>query len=209
MKKNKVFGIGFHKTGTTSLAEALKILGYSVTGPNGVNDNNISRNVLPMVMKLATEYDAFQDNPWPIVFREMDVAFPESKFILTIRDTDKWIESVCRHFGNDETPMRKYIYGKGAPLGNEKTYVQKFDNHNNLVVEYFKERPNDLLIMDITKGDGWDKLCGFLECDVPNAEFPHKNIATERENYKNLSLKKRDIGFVKAFRKGMRRLLRK
>jgi hypothetical protein len=32
--KTKVFGIGFHKTATTSLAKALSYLGYRVTGPN-------------------------------------------------------------------------------------------------------------------------------------------------------------------------------
>ena len=31
--KTKVFGIGFHKTATTSLAKALSYLGYRVTGP--------------------------------------------------------------------------------------------------------------------------------------------------------------------------------
>ncbi len=38
--KTKVFCIGFHKTGTSSLAVALKTFGYRVTGPNGVNNPN-------------------------------------------------------------------------------------------------------------------------------------------------------------------------
>jgi len=29
--------------------------------------------------------------------------------------------------------------------------------------------------MDITKGDGWDKLCKFLEKPKPDVSFPHKN----------------------------------
>jgi UDP-N-acetylmuramate-alanine ligase len=40
--ETKVFCIGFHKTGTTSLAVALKTLGYRVTGPNGVHDPDIA-----------------------------------------------------------------------------------------------------------------------------------------------------------------------
>jgi hypothetical protein len=44
--KTKVFCVGFHKTGTTSLALALEILDYRVAGPTGINDPNIAKNVL-------------------------------------------------------------------------------------------------------------------------------------------------------------------
>src|SRR5215472_9937783 len=40
LMKTKVFGIGFHKTATTSLAKALSYLGYRVTGPNWVDNPN-------------------------------------------------------------------------------------------------------------------------------------------------------------------------
>jgi len=68
----KVFCIGFHKTGTTSLNVALNTLGYRVTGPNGVNDPDIAKNVLRMADDLVKRYDAFQDNPWPIIYKELD-----------------------------------------------------------------------------------------------------------------------------------------
>ena len=71
MKKSKVFGIGFHKTATTSLKIALHTLGYNVTGPNGVNDPDIRNNINAMVEKISQKFDAFQDNPWPIVFKRM------------------------------------------------------------------------------------------------------------------------------------------
>lgn len=180
MCKSKVFGIGFHKTGTSSLAEALRILGYTVTGPNGVEDPEIARNLIPMVMKLTQEFDAFQDNPWPIVFREMDEACPGSKFILTIRNDKQWINSVCNHFGKKSTPMRKFIYGLGYPKGNERIYLKRYNDHNKEVLKYFDSRPHDLLVMDITKGDGWEKLCGFLGHDIPKRPFPKANTAAER-----------------------------
>jgi hypothetical protein len=40
--KTKVFGIGFHKTATTSLATALSYLDYRVTDPNWVDNPNIA-----------------------------------------------------------------------------------------------------------------------------------------------------------------------
>ena len=103
----KVFCIGFHKTGTTSLAEALRMLGYSVTGPNFVEDKRILDQALALALEVTNRYDAFQDNPWPILYKEMDEAYPGSKFILTTRPTDRWIRSVVKHFGKKNTPMRQ------------------------------------------------------------------------------------------------------
>jgi hypothetical protein len=179
--ETKVFCIGFHKTGTTSLAEALKVLGYRVTGPNGVKDPNIAENVLSMAYSLVDKYDAFQDNPWPIIYKELDSRYPDSKFILTVRDAGSWIRSQTRHFGYDETPMRQWIYGVASPMGNEDIYVRRFERHNQEVKEYFKERQGQLLILDLAKGDAWAHLCPFLGVSVPAMRFPHANRAEERE----------------------------
>lgn len=181
MNKTKVFGIGFHKTGTTSLARALAILGYRVTGSNGVNDPDISRNVYRMAYALAEEFDAFQDNPWPIIYREMDQRYPGSKFILTLRPTESWISSQVRHFGKKVTPMREWIYGVGCPEGNEAIYVARYERHNAEVLDYFRDRPEDLLVLKITESEGWEKLCPFLHMKIPDIPFPHENKAGDRE----------------------------
>ena len=70
--KAKVFCIGFHKTGTTSLELALKKLGYRVTGSFGTKDPDIAGKVHDMAYAMVPEYDAFEDNPWPILYRELD-----------------------------------------------------------------------------------------------------------------------------------------
>jgi len=175
MKRSKVFGIGFHKTGTTSLAASLKQLGYKVTGPNGRKNPNIRIEVFDMAYELVEKFDAFQDNPWPIIYKDLDSKYPGSKFILTIRPTDDWIRSVVKNFGTRSTAMREWIYGVAYPLGNEKIYTDRYDQHNQEVINYFKERPDDLLVFNITQGDGWDKLCDFLGADYQAQKFPRKN----------------------------------
>lgn len=174
----KIFCIGFHKTGTTSLAEALELLGYRVTGPNGVGDPDIATNALKMALGLVPLYDAFQDNPWPILFRELDAAFPGSRFILTERPPEAWIRSVVNHFGSRSTPMRQWIYGEGAPSGNEALYLSRYNAHNEAVLAYFAGRPGDLLRLPITAGAGWTELCAFLGHAVPRRPFPHANART-------------------------------
>ncbi|MDE0242012.1 MAG: hypothetical protein OXQ84_17775 [bacterium] len=174
--KPKVFCVGFHKTGTKSLARALEILGYRVTGPNGARDPRIAERALPMALDIVSRFDAFNDNPWPVLFREMDAAFPGARFILTRRAPETWIASVVRNFGDERTPMREWIYGPGlgAPRGNEGAYLQRYLGHNADVIDHFSGR-GCLLTMDITAGDGWERLCGFLEMPLPDRPFPHVN----------------------------------
>ena len=175
-----VFGIGFHKTGTSSLGAALKELGYQVGRSNQVKDPLVMKHEL--ACKLAFdfvdrgEYNAFKDNPWPIIYQELDSRYPDSKFILTIRSTEVWINSVVRHFGTSETATRKWIYGVGYPKGNEEIYVARYEQHNQDVMTYFQDRPDSLLIFNLSLGDGWKKLCHFLgHQEIPNVPFPHAN----------------------------------
>ena len=179
--KTKVFGIGFHKTATTSLAKALSYLGYRVTGPNWVDNPNIAEDVYEMAFDLAKRFDAFQDNPWPILYKELDQEFPGSKFILTLRPSGEWIRSVVNHFNEQETPMREWIYGVGRPRGNENVYVARYERHNREVMEYFKDRSEQLLVLNITAGEGWTKLCPFLGETAPDIRFPCANTAPQRE----------------------------
>ncbi len=125
---------------------------------------------------------AFQDNPWPIIYKELDSKYPGSKFILTLREPDLWINSQVKHFGLNETPMRKWIYGEGSPVSNEDTYINRFKSHNAEVIEYFSHRPQDLLILNIEEGDGWEKLCLFIGKDIPASPFPHTNKASDRKH---------------------------
>ena len=194
--QKKVFCIGFHKTGTSSLGAALTILGYSVTGPNGVNDPNIGDNVLSMADELSEVFDAFQDNPWPVLYERMDKKYPGSKFILTIRDSKDWIRSQVRHFGGQKTPMREWIYGAGCPKGNEETYIGVYERHNQAVLSYFRERPNDFIVMDLTRGAGWKDLCAFLDKPIIDGSFPHHNRATDRVVFGILNLATRLVSRI-------------
>ncbi|WP_019507458.1 sulfotransferase family protein [Pleurocapsa sp. PCC 7319] len=171
----KVFGIGFHKTGTKSLGKALEILGYRVCGSFSIHNPNLEEQVHQIADTLVAKYDAFQDNPWPVLYQELDRKYPGSKFILIIRPVDSWINSIVSHFGSRNTHMREWIYGVGHPKGNEKIYIERYERHNAEVIEYFKDRPNDLLVLQLNQDNLWEKICPFLEKEIPHVEFPHVN----------------------------------
>lgn len=183
----KVFVIGFHKTGTTSLGKALRVLGYRVGRTDWkakLSDRPVpltQSGLADLAIGEAAGADAFEDNPWPMVFRELDAAFPGSKFILTRRDPGAWLRSVNEHFGTRESTMRGFIYGAdaAAPFGNETRYLCRYQQHIDDVLQYFAGRPDDLLVIDIASAE-WGPLCRFLGHKVPSRAFPHANPAGAR-----------------------------
>lgn len=174
---DKVFCIGFQKTGTTSIGSALEILGYRVIGPVGVDHPEISTIAKELAFEQIDKFDAFQDNPYPILYKELDQSFPNSKFILTTRSRESWIKSVVNYFGGRTSPMQEWIYGGvGDPIGNEDIFLARYDKHYSEVLNYFEGREADLLIIDIIEEDEkWEKLCNFLDTEIPNTPFPHEN----------------------------------
>lgn len=173
----KILVAGFQKTGTTSLETALLMLGYTVGRPEKQLLPALRADNFDEVWKVADRFDALQDNPWPLIYNEFDERYPGSKFILTLRDPEPWLRSMINHCGGKENDMRKWIYGEahGTPKGSEEVYKERLVRHQEEVIAYFKDRPEDLLIFDVTKADGWEKLCAFLGCDVPDRPFPHSN----------------------------------
>ncbi len=175
--KGKIIGVGFQKTGTSSLREALKILGYTVKDTSTRPLIPILRGNYKKVLRMIRDYDAVEDTPWYMIYKELDQLIPGSKFILTIRDEESWYKSVSKHIGDLRSPQHEWIYGKGKglPKDDKENTLRVYNNHNKEGLEYFKDRPNDLLVLDFTKGDKWEKLCEFLNKDIPDVPFPHAN----------------------------------
>lgn len=207
MSTAKIFCIGFHKTGTTSLDVALETLGYKVCHAVEIENPDIADQAETIAFGLVEKFDAFQDNPWPILYRQLDTKYPGSKFILTVRPVKSWISSVVDHFGIVDTEMRKWIYGVGHPVGQEDVYIRRYEKHNWDVVEYFHDRPDDLLIMRISEGDGWDKLCKFLGRQIPQEPFPHKNKMSEHPSNVLVEAERQDETLVSRIRSALKRIV--
>lgn len=181
----KIFCIGFQKTGTSSMRDALGPLGYKVAGHYGteLELGELRESYVATGLELAREYDVVQDMPWPLIYRELDAVFPNAKFIYTTRDTDNWYRSMVKHFGTRPTPMRQLVYGEDCPFpeGNEERYKSVYEEHRAAVLEYFADRPHDFVVLDLEKGDGWPELGAFLGLkNVPDGPFVHSNKAEMR-----------------------------
>lgn len=177
----KIFCIGFQKTGTSSLGRALQALGYSVSDSIRVLNRKVDwknpdprPEIVKKVLEVVARVDAIQDSPNAFIYKELDAAYPQAKFILTVRDTADWLESYRRFFTDRNNPLRRWMYGVDRFSGHEARYQRIYEAQNAEIIEYFAPRPDDFLIMDLARGDGWIKLVNFLGEEALKP-FPHVN----------------------------------
>ncbi|HEY6976873.1 MAG TPA: sulfotransferase [Chitinophagaceae bacterium] len=206
--KQKIFCIGKNKTGTTSLTKAILDLGYIIGDQRKAErliDYYKIRDFKQIIAYCKTA-EFFQDVPfsWPFTFIAMDVAFPGSKFILTIRDSaEQWYNSLIKfhsHFwGESEVPTKEqlqnvtYCYKGWVWKANQILYnapednpyqkdilINDYETHNLLVQKYFHYRQNDLLVLNIAQPDAYIKLCEFLKQKPLYERMPWKNKLPEK-----------------------------
>jgi hypothetical protein len=177
----KIFGIGWAKTGTTTLGECFKILGFDHQSQELGFVQDIGKGDLSRIMASAEKKDTFEDWPWIILYKELDRAFPDSRFVLTRRKSENWIRSYKNMLANQKdaseelNEIRRILYGLPFPEASEAQLIERYEKHNAEVESYFRDRLEDLLIVDWEEGDGWKELCEFLGKDIPNEPFPHAN----------------------------------
>jgi len=179
--RNKVLGVGWAKTGTTTLGTCLQVLGYRHRdGVLSLAEHLATGDTGP-ILRIAEQYDSFEDWPWLLLFREFDRRFPGTRFILTTRDRDAWLASYRNmlHSQGEASPkmnrIRSILYGLDFPRVTDEQLLARLADHEAAVRSYFADRPDDLLIVDWAKGHGWRELCAFLGHGVPSAPFPHAN----------------------------------
>jgi Sulfotransferase domain/N-terminal domain of galactosyltransferase len=193
----RVFGVGMQRTGTTSLHHAFQTLGLDSWHWNSNRQawrifaemNSLGRS------PLLEQFYCLCDNPIPILYQKLDLAYPNSKFILTMLEEETWIRAIkflwdpnrSPHYDWDRQPFSHRIHEAlyGRRDFDREVFLARYRRHNSEVVEYFKSRPQDLLVMPMSELNSqqcWEKLCGFLGKPVPSVPYPHANRERNLEN---------------------------
>lgn len=173
-KSDKIFNVDFNKSGTTSLSKAMEILGFKALHYtyNGKKIADIIQNNKENNKKLLDgldDYEFFSDFGGTKFYKELDKQYPCSKFILTIRELNSWLISKERHAKKNPN------YKSGLLKIDKNKWKMDREQKISELKEYFKDRPEDFLIIDIHGGDKWEKLCDFLSKPIPNKPFPFLN----------------------------------
>lgn len=177
----KIFCIGLNKTGTISLHQGLTDLGFSSLHWGGPSSRRAVERAIREGEPLLTyleDHDAYSDiQRLSVNFDVLDDQYPGSRFILTTRDVDEWIDSRRRHVERNRERREQGEYDGTFLEIEPERWREQFIEHHTRVEEYFGGR-DDLLVMRVTDGDGYEKLCPFLGVAVPETPFPWRHRDT-------------------------------
>ena len=180
----RVFCIGLNKTGTSSFHAAMEVLGLRSLhggGPDWGGDkvNQAVREALaegrPLLSGIDPVFDAFSDiGQLSAHFDLLDQQYPDSRFVLTVRPIDAWIDSRRRHVERNIARGEAGEYHGTFLIVDEKRWRREWHNHVEGVREYFVDRSR-FLELDLTAGAGWEPLCKLLQVPEPSVPFPWAN----------------------------------
>lgn len=197
----KVIGAGLGRTGTKSLQAALEQLGlgpcyhmhevyeHPEHGPTWMAA--IEGKPVDWASFLR-EYESCVDFPACSFYKEMMVAFPDAKVLLSVRDPERWYESCIEtiHAFASVWPTRWFgpflpklgaVYRVSTSLIWKKLFEDRFRDRD-FAIRRFREHSEEvirhvpaerLLVFDVKQG--WGPLCEFLGVPVPSTPFPHLN----------------------------------
>ena len=188
--KRKVFCIGLHKTGTTSIHEIAVKYGYKAThSTDWIFDS-----------KKMEEFEFFCDggshfdNQNECDFESLFIHYSNSLFILQTRNARSWIISKLKHAGwteqttlelGDEKKICHNDWKYKSLLTIENLIRHKY-NYEQKIFEFFiKNDPHRLLVIDITdkstQARDLARLSAFLDLrSIYKITLPHKNKAKNR-----------------------------
>ena len=172
----KTFGIGLSRTGTTSLCNLVAQLGYR--SGSFFKDLMLDQN-----SNVVDEWEFLGDSPIPMLYKKLDVRYPGSKFILTTRDKEAWLDSMKWMFTHGKViwNWEMYIHDYherfyGTSVFNRKILSMHFDSFHQEVNGYFKDRPDDLLVLNVSEKIDVAAICQFLDKRLIEVTFPKKNV---------------------------------
>jgi len=194
-----VIGAGVGRTGTYSLKLAINQIGLGPCHHMEEVLHNMPAQVplwsaaasgQPDWSRIFFGYKSTVDWPTACFFRDLVKEYPEARFVLTVRDPERWADSFSATIykligGLDQAPQEMRAWLKmasdviaqtGFPLGLDRDeLVQAFISHNEAVKEVIPASR----LLEFEVKDGWQPLCDFLEAPVPAANFPRTNHREE------------------------------
>lgn len=172
MSTEKIFIIGLPRTATTSVCLAMLEQGFKTA------HNAYTQNAFIDAQVLA-------DTPIFCDYPQLDKQFPNSRFIYLTRQAEKWLPSIKqllqrmivnlqRSDGGFNPHLKRCYSDVFSPLSADNINSDEFlltcyQRHQAGVIEYFQDRPQDLLTIDVSDEESYLVLLDFLGVDRDKA----------------------------------------
>jgi hypothetical protein len=207
----KLIGAGLPRTGTLSQKVALELLGFApcyhmVNVLADLDEVEKWQRAFDGDADWSGIFNGFQSTvDWPgsFFYKELVEAYPGAKVLLSIRDGERWAQSMrdtvwgiwygdilIRYLSQARAKVdpgwaafatllpaiceRSGLMPGGAEATPERMAEAMEAFHEEVKQSVPSER---LLVWSV--GEGWEPLCEFLEVPIPDMAFPHVNDTQE------------------------------
>jgi len=177
---HKIFIIGLPRTATTSVCKAFVELGFHTAHT-------------AYIQRTFEQAQVIADTPIFCDYALLDTFYPQSKFINLVRPLDVWIPSIRqllqrmlhnlqREDGGFNPYLRRCYHDIFSPLtvdniNSDEFLISCYQRHQQSIENYFANRTQDLLTIDVSQGDSYQRLLKFIEVEhSPNINFDRVNI---------------------------------
>ena len=215
----KIICAGLSKTGTSSIASALKMLDFNIYyfweheaihGDEWLDLYLKGKN--PDFISMYQGVDGVTDLPAAFWYQEIFEAFPDAKVVLTVRDSeDVWLKSYVKQCDFDmnlegcgflqKLLIRSWSHRRYYALNdamNSAAFGSLQEESTLLFKKKYREHnervkaaiPKERLLVFNVK-QGWKPLCEFLGCEIPEEDFPWLN-AGQTLNSQKLAQRQRE-----------------
>ncbi len=193
MSQEKIFIIGLPRTATTSVCLAMLEQGFRTAHNAYTQDAFLQAQV-------------FADTPIFCDYQKLDKHFKNSKFIYLTRKPEKWLPSIKqllqrmivnlqRTDGGFNPHLKRCYKDVFSPLNEENLNSDEFllscyTRHQQGIIEYFRDRPEDILTIDVCDEASYSAMLAFLNIDVSNAReggFKQINIGGKVKAWQDLN----------------------
>jgi hypothetical protein len=201
----KVFCIGLNKTGTTTLEQVFRDFGYKVDKQSKAHQlmYQYEERNFSAIIDHCRNSEFFQDSPFSMKYTYMFLqdAFPESKFILTLRDdAEEWYSSLVRFhtkkFSQNKLrpptseelklarrPGGRTVYDNlkmrfntpDEDIYKKEILLNYYNSHLDEVDDFFRPIQDRLLKLNIKDHGSYLKLCDYLGEKPLYEDFPWLN----------------------------------
>ena len=208
----KIIGAGYGRTGTLSVYTALNKLGFPCYHMIEVLKNTENKTHLDFWRKVAntepgaqheweqvfSKYTASVDNPACCVWKELLMAYPDAKVILTLhpKGAEAWYEStidtiyftekmwqfkvlqLTTPFGRKFGDMSRKLIWQRSHKGTMQDRDKAIAEYNQHIEDVKATVPSEKLLV-FSVDQGWEPLCNFLDKPIPESGFPNVNDRSE------------------------------
>lgn len=193
MSTEKIFIIGLPRTATTSVCLAMLEQGFK-TAHNAYTQDSFS------------QAQVLADTPIFCDYQQLDKDFPNSQFIHLTRAPELWLPSIkqllqrmivnLQRTDGGFNPHIKRCYSEVfSPLTEDNINSDEFlldcySRHQQGIVEHFKDRPQDLLTIDVSNEASYFAMLSFLNIDREKAReggFKQINIGGKVRAWQHLN----------------------